>query len=196
MIVGGMTAEYYFTYWDGLAEYYGNHVNVVQHHTWSLDDALPYIKYIPGYMLWRNPGGNWPVVLSCVSDLAPVMVLFALWRKAGPCRSLAIAGAFIYYVGYAANLLLWNDPNYFSPENSPPGLASGARGNVAQLDRGVHRRDRSFSQNKVGLARALGIRSCARLGGCLDLDIDAPWRRGAQSLRRWSASSANLDQPV
>jgi hypothetical protein len=118
LIAGGMTAEFYTTYWAPLSGYYGLHVNLVKSQSWSIRYALPYLKNIPGYMMWKQQNSMWTIALSCGSHIIPFAVLVALSRglfisrdlaRSKTYSNLAATGAFIYYVTYATNLVLWND---------------------------------------------------------------------------------------
>jgi len=84
LIASGMTFEYYHTYWAGLSNYYGLHVDIVERHAWSFDGAMPQLKNIPGYMMWHRRDSWWTMALSWTSHLVP---LVALSRPgAGPDR--------------------------------------------------------------------------------------------------------------
>ena len=115
LIATGMTVEFYWTYFRPLSLYYGVHVQFVEHHAWTLHDAMPYLKNIPGFMYWRSENSTWTMLLSWLSHFVPVMALMAArWTNSERKKAyvhLASAGAFIYFVAYFANLALWNDPH-------------------------------------------------------------------------------------
>lgn len=116
VVAGAMIIEYYYTYWAPLSEYYGVIPSILQGHTWTLKDALPYLKNIPGFMYWRHENSPWTMWLSWVSDAVPAtaIVVCRIRQRAGetrPLTYLAITGAVIYYGTFLANLALWNDPN-------------------------------------------------------------------------------------
>jgi hypothetical protein len=110
-----MTVEFYWTYFRPLSLYYGVHAQFVERHAWTLQDAMPYFKNIPGFMYWRSENSTWTMLLSWLSHFVPVMALMAArWTNSERKKAyvhLASAGAFIYFVAYFANLTLWNDPH-------------------------------------------------------------------------------------
>jgi hypothetical protein len=108
LIAGGMAVEFYWTYWEPLRGYYGAHANFIEQNTWSLDRALPYLRNVPGQMLWHELNSRANLVLSLVSHAVSVGVLVALWRSR--FRYIAAAGTFIYFATFVANLILWNGP--------------------------------------------------------------------------------------
>lgn len=119
LIAGGMTAEFYITYWGPLSEYYGLHVKMVENQSWSLRYALPILKNIPGYMMWKHQDSIATSALSWGSHVIPIAALVAVSRgfflppdeaRLQIYRHLAVTGAFIYYVTYVVNLILWNGP--------------------------------------------------------------------------------------
>lgn len=108
LIAGSMIIEFYSTYWDPLRIYYGAHANFFQRNSWSLDHAMPYLRNVPGQMLWHDLDSRTNRILSSVSHLASAGILLFLWRS--KFRNLAAAGAFIYFGTFISNLFLWNDP--------------------------------------------------------------------------------------
>jgi hypothetical protein len=116
-IAAAMTVEFYASYWPQLRGYYGQHADFFERHHWTLHDALPYLKNIPGFMYWRAEDSWVTEWLSWTSHLVPIFTLFTTWRDTAIAsgrreayRQFAIAGALIYFGTFAADLALWTDP--------------------------------------------------------------------------------------
>lgn len=107
LLAGTMTVEFYLNYWEPLRTYYGVHVNILERASWSLDKAMPYLRNIPGQMLWHRPDSLPNLALSWTSHTVPIIALIALRRS--KFWNIAAAGAFIYFGTYFVNLALWND---------------------------------------------------------------------------------------
>jgi hypothetical protein len=77
-----------------------------------MQDAMPYLKHIPGFMYWRVLDSWWTILLSWATHLVPLMALAVARRQRSrpPLFYLALTGFIIYYGTYLANLLLFNDP--------------------------------------------------------------------------------------
>jgi hypothetical protein len=106
-IAGMMIVEFYLTYAGPLQFYYGAHMRSAEAATWSLSHALPFLKNIPGFMMWRRHDATATLALSWSSHFAPLIALIVSRR-----RLVAVTGAVIYYVTFLANLALWRDPTF------------------------------------------------------------------------------------
>jgi hypothetical protein len=69
---------------------------------------MPYLRNLPGQMLWHDMDSRTNLILSIAGHMTTAGILVALRRS--EFRNLAAAGAFIYFMTYIANVILWNDP--------------------------------------------------------------------------------------
>jgi hypothetical protein len=118
MLAASMTVEFYWTYWSPIADYYGQHAKIFDHHHWHVQDVMPYLKNIPGLMYWRNDNSAPTMGLSWISHLVPLIALTFAWgkgatptsRRDAAYRQLSAAGAFIYFGTFFVNLASLTHP--------------------------------------------------------------------------------------
>jgi hypothetical protein len=110
------TAIYFAVQGEHIANYYSNHLQFVQRHTWTLQDALPYLKNVPGFFFWRVEDSVATIALTWAFHAAVALTpLFVAWKAdtsahVAALKTVAATGVFIYYVTYVANLVLFTDP--------------------------------------------------------------------------------------
>ena len=111
-----MAICFYITNWQRLSGYYVSHVTFVTRHQWNLNDAMMYIKNIPGFFFWRFEDS---IVTIAMSFFLHSLVLFSVYMtfrsdidlyKKKICMLFSITGAFIYFGTYFINILLFTDP--------------------------------------------------------------------------------------
>jgi hypothetical protein len=111
-----MTAAFFLEQGPQIANYYYGHLQFVERHTWTLHDAAPYLKNVPGFFFWRAENAWVTIALTWFCHLAVAMTPVVVWRLGRPVRQhdamtlLALTGVFIYYVTYVSNIALFTDP--------------------------------------------------------------------------------------
>ncbi len=99
-----------------IATYYYGHLQFVERHTWNLNDALPYLKNVPGFFFWRVENSWLTIILTWFFHALIAASPFVVWRmtldvaQRSGLRILVVSGAFIYFVTYIANIVLFTDP--------------------------------------------------------------------------------------
>jgi hypothetical protein len=114
----GFIIEFYAQFWGPLTTYYADHARFVERQAWNLQDAMPYIKYMPGIMMTRLENSSWTVALSWTSHVLVIVTAWLAWRRGGigavdrqhAYRQFAVAGALIYFGTYIADLAMFTDP--------------------------------------------------------------------------------------
>jgi hypothetical protein len=117
-IVIGLSAVFYITYWEPISTYYSGHGQLVTRQTWNLNDAMPYLKNIPGFMFWRAENSIATMALSGFFHLFELVTIFIAFggkmrlseRHMRTAKILAGTGGFIYFVTFFVDVFLFSDP--------------------------------------------------------------------------------------
>jgi len=111
-----MTAAFFLEQGPQIANYYYGHLQFVERHTWTWNDAAPYLKNVPGFFFWRAENAWLTISLTLFCHVAVAATPAVVWRLGRPGRQhdamklLAVTGVFIYYVTYLSNIALFTDP--------------------------------------------------------------------------------------
>lgn len=110
-----MLAAFFLKQGGPIATYYYAHLQFVERHAWTWNDAAPYLKNVPGFFFWRVENSALTIGLTWFFHALVALTPLLVWRleRAGrltPMKTVAMTGAFIYYVTYVANILLFTDP--------------------------------------------------------------------------------------
>lgn len=101
----------------GIFAYYNHHMHFVTRHIWSIHDAMPYLKNIPGFFFWRDENSLLTILISISFHFLSILSLvvgFSSRRKSKLLNNLyiiCITGAFIYFSTYFINIILFTDPH-------------------------------------------------------------------------------------
>ena len=111
-----MAAFFFWKQGGPIATYYDAHAAFVERHVWNLNDAMPYLKNVPGFFFWRVEDSAPTIALTWVLHLLTAATPLVVWRLAPATlrRALsliAVTGTFIYFVTYVANIALFTDPH-------------------------------------------------------------------------------------
>ena len=110
------TFYFYFSNWGPISNYYNNHLQFVERHTYNFQDFKPYILNIPGFMFWRSENSFVTVLLSVVIHFLVLITAILVFKRRRAFSSfdlsltLKVTGIFIYFGTYFTNLLLFTDP--------------------------------------------------------------------------------------
>jgi hypothetical protein len=114
-----MAFYFYYVNWGPITHYYADHAKFVERHSWTLKDAMPYLRNIPGFMMLRYENSLRTLGLSLVSHAFVVATLIAAFWRRSPVyigensfgRIFAVTGSIIYFGTYGVNLALFTDPH-------------------------------------------------------------------------------------
>lgn len=115
VIAGAIIIQFYAQFWGPLRAYYAIHDSLVEGNHRTLNDAMPFILNIPGFMYWRGENSAVCISLTLVSHLFALAMLVVAWWRRGPFsdpshfafRHLVTGGAVIYFGTYFVDMLLF-----------------------------------------------------------------------------------------
>lgn len=112
-----MSALFYARNWGALGDYYIHHATFVTRQVWNINDAMPYIKNIPGYFFIPVENLRSTISLSWVLHLLVITSLYiatkrnrSLTNHRSSIKLIALTGGLIYFATYFVNLVLFTDP--------------------------------------------------------------------------------------
>ena len=109
---------YYSISWQKILNYYlSTHAVLVTRHAWTLADATPYLRNVPGFFFIHEINATSTLWLTWGFHVFMLAALaYAFWKRSvvsehvRAARIMSAAGAFIYFCTYLINIAIFTDP--------------------------------------------------------------------------------------